>query len=415
VFFKTNPVLGMNNPKETIFFLNKNSSQEADLMAIGVQEELTVSAGSDCFQALNEFLQKHKKWVFGFLSYDLKNQVENLSSNNHDGVEFPEICFIVPKVVYSLTGNGGYDVLDTYDKEFSENLNPYSFLESESAAKKTEVSLTSRTPKDKYLNDVGSLLNHIKRGDIYEANYCVEFYHGQFNLAPLATYKAANNATLAPYSAYLQHGDHHAICCSPELYLEKKGSTVVSKPIKGTIRRGTDPQEDEELKRQLFSDKKERSENVMIVDLVRNDLSKTAKTNSVTVNELYGIHTFKTLHHMISTVTSQVADEVSNSELLKSTFPMGSMTGAPKISAMNLIEQHEDAKRGLYSGAIGFFTPEGDFTFNVVIRSFLYNSKKKYLSLMAGSAITAKSVPENEYRECLLKVSALKNSIHGFD
>ncbi len=413
--FKTNPVLGMNNPKETIFLLNRNSSSEADLMAVGVQEELTVSAGFECFQALNDFLQKHKKWVFGFLSYDLKNQVENLSSKNHDGLEFPEICFIVPKVVYSLTRDGGYEVIDTYDKEFSENLNPYSFLESESAAKKTEASLTSRTPKEKYLNDVASLLNHIKRGDIYEANYCVEFYHEQFNLAPLATYKAANSATLSPYSAYFQNGDHHAICCSPELYLEKTGSTVVSKPIKGTIRRGADPQEDEELKRQLFSDKKERSENVMIVDLVRNDLSKTAKNNSVTVNELYGIHTFKTLHHMISTITSQVADEVSNSELLKSTFPMGSMTGAPKISAMNLIEEHEDAKRGLYSGAIGFFTPEGDFTFNVVIRSFLYNSKKKYLSLMAGSAITAQSVPEKEYRECLLKVSALKNSIHGFD
>lgn len=405
----------MNNPKETIFLLNSNSSQEADLMAIGVQEELTVSAGFECFQALNDFLQKHKKWVFGFLSYDLKNQVENLSSKNHDGLAFPEICFIVPKVVYSLTVDGGYEVLNTYDKEFSENLNPYSFLESESAAKNIEVSLTSRTPKDKYLNDVDSLLNHIKRGDIYEANYCVEFYHEQFNLAPLATYKAANEATLAPYSAYFQHGDHHAICCSPELYLEKTGSTVVSKPIKGTIRRGADPQEDEALKRQLFSDKKERSENVMIVDLVRNDLSKTAKNNSVTVNELYGIHTFKTLHHMISTVTSEVRDEVLNSELLKSTFPMGSMTGAPKISAMNLIEEHEDAKRGLYSGAIGFFNPEGDFTFNVVIRSFLYNSKKKYLSLMAGSAITAQSVPEKEYRECLLKVSALKNAIHGFD
>ena len=401
--------------KETIFLLNSNSSQEADLMAIGVQDELSFSNETSSFQVLDEFLQKNKKWVFGFLGYDLKNELESLSSDNHDGLEFPEMCFIIPKVVFSLSGDGKYEVLEAYDKEFADNLNPYSYLEDEPEAKKIQVSLSSRTPKKKYLSDVDSLLKHIKRGDIYEANYCVEFYHEQFDLAPLATYNAANAATLAPYSAYFRHGDYHTICCSPELYLEKTGKTVVSKPIKGTIKRGENYQEDEQLKKQLYSDKKERSENVMIVDLVRNDLSKTAVKNSVTVEELYGVYTFKTLHHMISTITSQVSDEVSNSALLASTFPMGSMTGAPKIRAMSLIEEHEDAKRGLYSGAIGFFSPDGYFTFNVVIRSFLYNSKKKYLSLMAGSAITAKSVPENEYRECLLKVSALKNSIHGFD
>jgi para-aminobenzoate synthetase component 1 len=145
----------------------------------------------------------------------------------------------------------------------------------------------------------------------------------------------------------------------------------------------------------------------MIVDLVRNDLSRTATKGSVEVEELCGIYTFKQVHQMISTVVSQVENTTSAVEIIKTTFPMGSMTGAPKISAMKIIEELEETKRGLYSGAIGYFSPEGDFDFNVVIRSILYNSKNQYLSFSVGSAITSEATAEGEYEECLLKAKAM--------
>ena len=149
----------------------------------------------------------------------------------------------------------------------------------------------------------------------------------------------------------------------------------------------------------------------MIVDLVRNDLSKTAKQASVKVEELCGIYSFKQVHQMISTISSEIDQETHFVDVIKSMFPMGSMTGAPKIEAMKLIEKFEKTKRGLYSGAVGYINPQGDFDFNVVIRSILYNFDKKYLSFSVGSAITAKSIAESEYDECLLKTEAIKKAI----
>ncbi len=146
----------------------------------------------------------------------------------------------------------------------------------------------------------------------------------------------------------------------------------------------------------------------MITDLVRNDLSRIADKGSVHVDELCEIYTFEQVHQLISTVSCTVSPEIPSVEVLEKTFPMGSMTGAPKISAMQIIESLEDAKRGLYSGAIGYFSPHGDFDFNVVIRSILYNSAEKYLSFSVGSAITINSTPEKEYEECLLKARAMR-------
>ena len=171
--------------------------------------------------------------------------------------------------------------------------------------------------------------------------------------------------------------------------------------------------EDQKLKQKLATDIKERSENVMIVDLVRNDLAKTAIKGSVEVEELCKVYTFDQVHQMISTVISQVSDQVHPVDILKTTFPMGSMTGAPKISAMKIIETLEETKRGLYSGAVGYFTPEGDFDFNVVIRSILYNSSKKYVSYSVGGAITAKSDPLSEYEECLVKAKAMRQVLEN--
>ncbi len=406
------PKIGMKNRKnDTVIYLNSNSPAEPNMMACGVEYELCIDSEIGAFQALQGFTEMHQKWIFGYLSYDLKNDVENLSSQNQDSLQIPVLFFFVPKVVYAHF-NGNFEYVAVYDSDYANQCSPEKFLEPEHHTIHQPLTFKSRTSKEDYLNTLGQIKDHIQRGDIYETNYCVEFYLENIDLAPVKTYLAANELTQAPYSAFFRHKDFTVISGSPELYLEKSGNKLVSKPIKGTRKRGKSKEEDNRLKSELKEDQKERSENVMIVDLVRNDLSKIAKKGTVSVDELYGIYTFETVHQMISTVSCEVDDEVTISEILKASFPMGSMTGAPKVSAMKLMEFYENMKRGLYSGAIGFRAPSGDFVFNVVIRTLIYNSAKKYLSLMSGGAITINSEPEKEYRECLLKAAALKKAVH---
>ena len=218
-----------------------------------------------------------------------------------------------------------------------------------------------------------------------------------------------NEISTPPFASFLKIDEQYLLSASPERYLKKEGNKIISQPIKGTAKRLISPIDDEKIASDLSRDEKERAENVMIVDLVRNDLSKTAKIGSVHVEELCKVYSFKQVHQMISTVVSEVEPTMHPVEIIRSTFPMGSMTGAPKVSAMKIIETLEETKRGLYSGAVGYFTPENDFDFNVVIRSILYDQEKKYISYSVGGAITAKSVPENEYEECLLKAKAMKH------
>jgi para-aminobenzoate synthetase component 1 len=202
------------------------------------------------------------------------------------------------------------------------------------------------------------------------------------------------------------------LSASPERFVKKVGSKVISQPIKGTARRSSDKEEDERIKAELTRDPKERSENIMIVDLVRNDLSKTALKGSVRVEELCKAYTFQQVHQLISTVVSEVSEKIDVVDIIISLFPMGSMTGAPKISAMEIIEELEETKRGLYSGAVGYFSPNNDFDFSVVIRSILYHKKEKYVSFSVGGAITAQSEIEKEYNECMLKAEAMKKALN---
>ena len=277
-----------------------------------------------------------------------------------------------------------------------------------SEEKRTPVKIKLRISKDQYHDKVKKVLEHIYRGDIYEANFCQEFYAINTTINPLEVYEQLNSLSKPPFATFLKLQDKYALSASPERYLMKQGTTIISQPIKGTAKRVTNIKEDVALRKALANDEKERSENVMIVDLVRNDLSKTATKGSVKVTELCKVYTFEQVHQMISTITSNVAHTKSPVEILRTTFPMGSMTGAPKVSAMKIIENLEASKRGLYSGAIGYFTPEQDFDFNVVIRSILYNETNKYVSYTVGGAITAKSIPEKEYEECLIKAKAMR-------
>ena len=235
----------------------------------------------------------------------------------------------------------------------------------------------------------------------------MQFFAEDATIEPLPLYLALSQASPTPFSGYLKFNYSYLLCASPERFLKKTGATIVSQPIKGTIKRGKSTEEDEKLRHQLRHDEKELAENMMIVDLVRNDLSRSCATGSVIVEEMFGIYGFRQVWQMISTITGTIKPVNDLEDVLLGAFPMGSMTGAPKISAMQLIEELETTKRGLYSGSFGYITPDQDCDFNVVIRSIQYNAAQKYLSFMVGSAITYDSDPEREYEECLLKAQAM--------
>lgn len=369
----------------------------------------------DAFQKLDEYQSSLNDWLFGYLTYDLKNDIEELSSHNHDGLGFPDLFFFQPKRLF-LFSEDTVDLLylnmaaDEMEADWSD-INKISVDESSSVDEHQTVKISLRTSKDNYFEEVNRMLAHIERGDIYEANFCQEFFSEDIVIDPIKTFDHLNEISRPPFATYLKFGNNYAMSASPERYLKKKGKEVISQPIKGTARRFKDEELDDEMIEKLKNDPKERSENIMITDLVRNDLSRFAKKGSVEVEELCAVYTFEQVHQLISTIRCDVSEDVKPASILRETFPMGSMTGAPKVSAMKIIEKLEDAKRGLYSGAIGYFAPNNDFDFNVVIRSILYNADKKYVSYSVGGAITAKSIPENEYEECLLKAKAMREAL----
>jgi para-aminobenzoate synthetase component 1 len=352
------------------------------------------------YQAFRE--KNAKNYTLGYFGYDLKNVIEpKLSSANSDHLQFPDTFWFVPQhLVISIGGKLIYSSDRPLENHFTKIDSPI----------KHSIDLSPLTPKDKYLEHIEKILAHIQRGDIYEVNYCVNF-EGKGEIDPVHTFMHLHEKAQAPFSSFMAIDGKYILSASPERFLLKEGGKLISQPIKGTAARSEDPLKDKELADQLQQDKKERSENVMIVDLVRNDLSKLAKKSSVQVPELFKIYSFNTVHQMISTVQCLVKEGTSDSEILKALFPMGSMTGAPKFSAMSIAEEQEAFKRGVYSGAIGVFHPNGNFDLNVVIRSILYNSKDNVVSAAVGSAITIKSDPLSEYNECLIKLEALQKAL----
>jgi para-aminobenzoate synthetase component 1 len=398
---------------------NSHSGRYSSFESILAADALTVKVTDvqNAFDDLKEYQKETNDWIFGYLSYDLKNDVEQLSSKNHDELEFPDLCFFQPKKIISIKGDVAYfNYLNMVDDEIETDFQ--SILEcfkNEEIVEptKTNIRIKMRIFKDEYFRGVKQMLAHIHRGDIYEANFCQEFYATDTQIDVLKTYRKLNRISKAPFATFLKLSNKYLLSASPERYLRKEGIKIISQPIKGTAKRSLDSVEDEQLKSKLALDEKERAENIMIVDLVRNDVSKSALKGSVTVEELCKVYSFQQVHQMISTITAEVKADKNPVEIIRETFPMGSMTGAPKISAMQIIEELEAFKRGLYSGAVGYFTPEGDFDFNVVIRSILYNSSKKYVSYSVGGAITAKAIPEKEYEECLLKAKAMREVLEN--
>lgn len=386
--------------------------QEYDLMA-AVNSISSINNSNDhCFENLKNFNKITKDWIFGYLSYDLKNEIESLHSSNFDGIGFEKLYFFVPRYVFILKKN----VLRIeYCKNISsanEINNIYyqiiSFKINENRDKVHLDRIKQKFTKNEYINAVEKIKIHIIKGDIYELNLCQEFYIENIEIKPEIIYQRLNTISPSPFSCYMRNFDKYLLCSSPERFLTKRKQKIISQPIKGTIHRSEDIIKDKELMLFLQNNEKEKAENIMIVDLVRNDLSRTAKIGSVNVEELCKIYSFGQVHQMISTISSEI-DKANYDiiDLLKTTFPMGSMTGAPKIRAMELIEKFEKTKRGIYSGSVGYISPSKDFDFNVIIRSILYNCSNKYVSFTAGSAITNQSVAEDEYNECILKADAM--------
>jgi len=404
--------------REVIFLESNNYEQKYTSFDTILAVDAFTSIKTDeinAFEDLKQYQQTTKDWLFGYLSYDLKNDTEELKSKNFDGLNFPELFFFQPKKLFLLKDDQlEIKYLNMCDDEVEEDLEEIQQIADFSSQNlDSSLQIHQRISEEKYLEKVSNMLEHIHRGDIYEANFCMEFYAENAKINPVEIYQKLNEISEPPFAVFFKNHRQFLLSASPERYLRKENDKIISQPIKGTAKRHEDPAEDERIKQELISNEKERSENIMIVDLVRNDLSRTASKGSVEVEELCVAYSFKQVHHLISTVISKVEVDKSPVEIIKTTFPMGSMTGAPKISAMQIIEDLEETKRGLYSGAIGYFTPENDFDFNVVIRSILYNEENNYVSFSVGSAITSLSIPEKEYEECLLKAKAMRQVLES--
>ncbi|MFN8258754.1 MAG: anthranilate synthase component I family protein [Bacteroidales bacterium] len=386
--------------------------QKYDLLAGAGSIKVCRTDSGENFARFKEFNQNHNDWIFGYLSYDLKNEIEILESQNFDGIGFNQMLFFIPEYVFILkhkklrieyfTGiSNNLRIEEIFDKIYAASIGAIS-------NPLKNIDLKQRISYNEYIDIVSEIIGQIKKGNLYEMNLCQEFYIEDVMVSPVDVYIQLNLISPAPYSCFLKENSRFLISSSPERFLLRNAGRIYSQPIKGTAPRGNDAESDLALKLKLENNEKERAENIMIVDLVRNDLSKTAETGTVRVDELCKIYSFRQVHQMVSTISSSPNDkDYDLTDIIKSCFPMGSMTGAPKIKAMQFIEFYEKTKRGLFSGSVGYIDPNKDFDFNVIIRSILYNQDNKYLSYIAGSAITHQSNAQLEYEECLLKASGI--------
>lgn len=369
-----------------------------------------VSLKASCLEEIDRYMEDGKG-LCGFLSYDLKNQFYPLKSPVRTDIPFPDFDFYCPEIVIeidpkTITIHTHNDPTDIFQKITN------TYVPSPSEIR-LNTRPNSRTTKTDYLRKVKYIQEQILQGEFYEINYCIAFNQKVTNARfdTIQAYLQLCNISPMPFSVLMKYDHKWVLSASPERFLKKTDNKIISQPIKGTIKRGKTNQEDEQLKKILRNSEKELAENMMIVDLVRNDLSRCAQTGSVHVDELFGIYAFKNVHQMISTVSATLKSGITFSEIIRNTFPMGSMTGAPKLRVMQETDALEDQCRGIYSGAIGFIDCEGNFDFNVVIRSFIYDQQTQALQFQVGSAITYDAEASSEYEECLLKAAPLFQTI----
>lgn len=380
--------------------------QQAEcLVAAGVH----ASISGNTINEADDFI-KQGGWIFGHLSYELQTPLRHSSPAKDDGIGFPLFYFFSPQIVLEIKGHQ----LTVYATEPHKVFDEINRQEPEPDNGLPQVAPKPLLTRQQYIDTIQALQRHILRGDCYEINFCQAFVAEETVINPFAVFQKLMAVSPNPFSALYRLNDKFLLCASPERFLMKKGNRVVSQPIKGTIKRAFTVAEDEGLKAELRNSQKEQSENVMVADLVRNDLTRICKEASVKVEELFGIYTFPQVHQMITTITGELKDDVAFSQIIEATFPMGSMTGAPKHRVMQLIDEYEPVARGIFSGSVGYIRPDGDFDFNVVIRSIMYNQGKEQVSYQVGSGITFYSDAEKEWEECMLKAEAIRQVLgHG--
>lgn len=365
---------------------------------------------SKTFDGLQTFVDQYPgHWIPGFFSYDLKNELEQLNTKEANRTGMPSAYFFVPQFTLLI---GKYNV-EIKSSEPDEAMRQIEQIEIEEPRVNFSGKLQPRMTKSDYLNAFAHIYDHLRQGDCYEVNLCQEFFAEQAQVNAVALFQKLRELSPTPFCCFFKFKDRYILSASPERFLSKQGNTLLSQPIKGTAKRGLNAEEDERLKLELENSEKEISENIMIVDLVRNDLTQSAKPGTVKATELTKVYSFRQVHQLISTITCEIADGVKATEAIAHAFPPGSMTGAPKIKAMEIIDRYENSRRGVYSGALGYFSPQGNFDFSVVIRTIIYNAEKQYLSFHTGGAITLASDPEKEYNECLLKGKAIFEVLQG--
>jgi para-aminobenzoate synthetase component 1 len=398
----------------TFAFFDSNDFSEDDygeydmLLAVDAVRFLDCDAGK-ALDSLKDFHRENPSWLFGVLAYDLKNEVEELQSLHPNDLQLPDLYFFEPRYLFKLKGdelevNRRYveamAILDAMEGLRWPEIHP------------TKIQLEAGIDRSQYISSLSEIKDHIRKGNFYEINFCQQF-KASGRIDPVDIFLRLNRLGEAPFSGLFKAKGSYLICASPERYLKKKGRKLISQPIKGTARRDTNPEIDQKIQSELLASEKERAENVMIVDLVRNDLRRVANTGTVDVPELFGTYAFKQVHQLVSTVTAEMRDDKDWIDALRASFPMGSMTGAPKVEVMKRTEELESFRRAWYSGALGYVNPEQDFDFNVVIRSILYNEDLELITVPVGGAITYDSDPEKEYEECMLKAEAMRKVLAG--
>ena len=400
---------------EQVCFLQSNGYQDefSSIEAtLAVEATYIFESDTNTFEELEKFKTKHpKQWMFGFFGYDLKNQIEDLTTSFPNPLQFPNCYFFIPKTLIKFLKNSVEIDADSPEIIFNAILDFKSDIETRVPSSK--LNIQHRFSKEEYFDAFEHMISHIRRGDIYEVNLCQEFFAENAVINPFDVYQKLNTISPTPFSTFFKLNDKFILSASPERFLAKRENTLISQPIKGTAPRGKSIKEDQENIEQLRNNPKEIAENVMIVDLVRNDMTRSALPGTVAAERKLEVHSFKQVHQLISTITCTISNEINDVLAIKNIFPPGSMTGAPKISAMKLCERYENSRRGVYSGTVGYFSPSGDFDFNVIIRTILYNQSQQYLSFHTGGAITIDAEAENEYNECLLKASAIIQTLQS--
>jgi para-aminobenzoate synthetase component I len=378
------------------------------LLAVGTYDAYRANAGSDALAQLQQFINKYPgEWLFGHLGYDLKSETEAVTSTKTDTIGFADVHFFVPVIVVRLGPSQlVIESVGAPPEQIRQQLTD-TIITTDWVS--PQVVLQPVLNRDAYLQTVRQLQQHILRGDCYEVNFCLPFTATDSLIEPVGVFNKLCGVSPMPFASFYRQQQQYLLCASPERFLQKSGNTIYAQPMKGTAPRHAEPVQDAAQLQALQGSQKERSENVMVADLVRNDLSKICREGSVQATGLFGIQTYPQVHQMVSTISGELRDGISFTDIIRATFPMGSMTGAPKKRVLELIDQYEPTRRGLFSGSVGYIDPAGNFDFNVVIRSLLYNAETQLLQYFAGSAITFYSVPEQEYEECMLKTKAVRH------